>query len=52
VWTFPTTAHVAGESIREAAERALKEFIGPSQVRQIVCIVLASKSSCYVTSLQ
>jgi ADP-ribose pyrophosphatase YjhB (NUDIX family) len=32
VWTFPTTAHKAGESIREAAERALKEAIGPSQV--------------------
>ncbi|KAF6262610.1 hypothetical protein COO60DRAFT_1635775 [Scenedesmus sp. NREL 46B-D3] len=27
----PTTAHKAGESIREAAERALKEAIGPSQ---------------------
>jgi ADP-ribose pyrophosphatase YjhB (NUDIX family) len=34
VWTFPAAVHKAGESIREAAERALKEAIGPSQVRQ------------------
>lgn len=33
VWTFPFTAHKAGETIRGAAERALKEAIGPSQVR-------------------
>uniref|UniRef100_A0A383V7P6 Large ribosomal subunit protein mL46 N-terminal domain-containing protein n=1 Tax=Tetradesmus obliquus TaxID=3088 RepID=A0A383V7P6_TETOB len=32
VWTFPTAEHKAGESIKEAAERALKEAIGPSQV--------------------
>jgi ADP-ribose pyrophosphatase YjhB (NUDIX family) len=38
VWTFPTAAHRAGESIREAAERALKEAIGPSQVGQRVYV--------------
>jgi ADP-ribose pyrophosphatase YjhB (NUDIX family) len=31
-WTFPHTAHQAGETIRQAAERALKETIGLSQV--------------------
>jgi len=31
-WTFPHTRHQPGETIRQAAERALKEAIGPSQV--------------------
>lgn len=33
LWTFPYTAHKEGETIRDTAERALKEAIGPAQVR-------------------
>eukprot|EP00879_Flechtneria_rotunda_P020732 GHRR01021821.1.p1 GENE.GHRR01021821.1~~GHRR01021821.1.p1 ORF type:complete len:209 (+),score=38.27 GHRR01021821.1:423-1049(+) len=32
IWTFPQTVHQEGETTRQAAERALKEAIGPSQV--------------------
>lgn len=31
-WTFPHTPHKSGETMRQAAERALKEAIGLSQV--------------------
>jgi hypothetical protein len=32
-WTFPHTAHQEGETMRAAAERALRETVGLSQVR-------------------
>jgi ADP-ribose pyrophosphatase YjhB (NUDIX family) len=35
-WTFPHTACQPGESIRQAAERALKETIGLSQVGMLL----------------
>lgn len=31
-WTFPHTQHKSGETMRQAAERAVKESIGLSQV--------------------